>query len=239
MRTSSANETSKNEPVVRYNSDEALSRLAEGQGAEGRLQNRLRMLPKVDKNGFSACAFASALFAQAEEAVPDVLMTMGRVRSYIPVIEKEIQVAKRNWEEITEKFSALHNEEPKNELHKAEQQAHRWLAKLRREREDFGKLLAFMERTLKESQAKKYPGGKPSNMQAPLTPLVPAQALPPIPSSVPSLPMTPSFRAASLTMPVASVSLPPLLASHAEPVGIPPLPPIFLGPLRGPQGPLW
>jgi len=95
------------------------SAMAALEGDLEHLQQKYKVLPKVEEDGSSECPFAEDLYAAKEEAVEKVNDRLQEVRGYLPVIEREIARCSKNLNTISSDQQKLHDENAKEKYQNA------------------------------------------------------------------------------------------------------------------------
>lgn len=137
------------------------SRIAEANDALENFLGLIPVLPPVDKDGHSDCAFAESVYADLEERREKVALLLERFIDYQAAIEHQIERVKRNHSLLEDAGSQLSREAPLQELSVGERAARAMLEDLHRKREQATEMIARLSAALEEGKEKQWPLGKP------------------------------------------------------------------------------
>lgn len=136
------------------------SRITKGEKALETLQQRRKLLPKVDRDGRSDCAFAENLYVQAEEAEQKLRYSETELVECSAAVTGEIEEARRDAGIIVRGIRSLRTETPKDGLSRAELKARGRYERVVQERAQLDDLLARIRKVLAQP-VRRWPLGKP------------------------------------------------------------------------------
>ena len=131
------------------------------------LSQKTRVLPKVDKNGFSECPFAEDLYAEQEKALAHAIACLNNLRGYTPLIEEKINQWRHNLHRLRADGLNIKGAEARQEYRGAMFGATHQYQTAVQEKKELLELISLAGNTIAEARTKKYPGKKPEKKNCP------------------------------------------------------------------------
>ena len=125
------------------------------------LEEKIRVLPKVDKKGQSECSFAEELYAYKEEMYAIAKKEAKKIGPYMELGEQEIERCRRNIEQLRVDTDSLNLEEAKKKYEAAKESIEYQMNKAVNQNRMLIKTGERFQELSKQAEEKVWPLGKP------------------------------------------------------------------------------
>ena len=131
------------------------------------LSNKVRVLPKVGKDGSSECPFAEKLYDQKDQAIKAAEKLVRELRDLLKPLDEKISRCKGNLARVSSDMGAIQSDEAKSEYQSAKRAQEFQYRRVIEQKKALLELLNKAEQMLKKARAKKYPAEKSKKSSSP------------------------------------------------------------------------
>ena len=128
--------------------------------AAAHLEERIKVLPKVNEDGSSECSFAAILYRDKDEAAKVVSEKLKDIDQEIPLLEKAIARKLHELNTINATKGKLHGKQSIEEYERAFSALHRGYQELIKRRTALINLIESTQKLLKKAEVIVFPGEK-------------------------------------------------------------------------------
>lgn len=144
-----------------YSLEEAGSLVKRAYAAAAELRRDCDILPRVSADGSSECPFAEDLYFRKEQSARFVREDLKELKQFAAMAASIARSGREKLSELSEQRSHLHHEGPQKHFIEAEDTLQDRMRQHERMSRDLQEAITEVEATLRESDARRFPGREP------------------------------------------------------------------------------